>query len=83
MGGLFGGSRSVDTSGAERAAAETKAETAKIRTEAEDEKRELAEKNAARTRARVRGGSRMLLSDTRLTPETGIQTLGSNEMKGY
>jgi len=29
----------------------------------------------------VRGGSRMLLSDTRLTPETGIQTLGSNEMK--
>jgi len=38
MGGLFGGS--PDTSGAERAAAETKAETAKIRTEAEDEKRE-------------------------------------------
>ncbi len=63
--------------------AETKAENEKIRAQAEEEKRELAEQNAARARARVRGGSRMLLSDTRLTPETGIQTLGSNEMKGY
>ena len=77
MGGLFGGS--PDTSGAERAAAETKAENERIRAQAEEEKRQLAEQNAAK--ARVRGGSRMLLSDTRLTPETGIQTLGSNEMK--
>ena len=81
MGGLFGGS--PDTSGAERAAAETKAENEKIRAQAEEEKRQLAEQNSARAKARVRGGSRMLLSDTRLTPETGIQTLGSNEMKGY
>jgi hypothetical protein len=79
MGGLFGGS--PNTSGAERAAADTKAENEKIRAQAEEEKRQLAEQNAARTKARVRGGSRMLLSDTRLTPETGIQTLGSNEMK--
>jgi hypothetical protein len=79
MGGLFGGS--PDTSGAERAAAETKAENEKIRAQAEEEKRQLAEQNAARAKARLRGGSRMLLSDTRLTPETGIQTLGSNEMK--
>lgn len=79
MGGLFGGS--LDTSGAERAAAETKAENEKIRAQAEEEKRQLAEQNAARAKARLRGGSRMLLSDTRLTPETGIQTLGSNEMK--
>jgi hypothetical protein len=79
MGGLFGGS--PDTSGAERAAAETKAENEKRRAQAEEEKRQLAEQNAARAKARVRGGSRMLLSDTRLTPETGIQTLGSNEMK--
>jgi len=79
MGGLFGGS--PDTSGAERAAAETKAENEKMRAQAEEEKRQLAEQNAARAKARVRGGSRMLLSDTRLTPETGIQTLGSNEMK--
>jgi len=68
-------------SGAERAAAETKAENERIRAEAEEEKRQLAEQNAARAKARLRGGSRMLLSDTRLTPETGIQTLGSNEMK--
>jgi len=81
MGGLFGGS--PDTSGAERAAAETKAENDRIRAQAEAEQRELAEENSARAKARVRGGSRMLLSDTRLTPETGIQTLGSNEMKGY
>ena len=81
MGGLFGGS--PDTSGAERSAAETKAENEKMRAQAEDEKRELAKQNAARTKARVRGGSRMLLSDTRLTPETGIQTLGSNETKEY
>lgn len=79
MGGLFGGS--PDTSGAERAAAETKAENEKIRAQAEEEKRQLAEQNAARAKARLRGGSRMLLSDTRLTPETGIQTLGSSEMK--
>jgi hypothetical protein len=79
MGGLFGGS--PDTSGAERAAAETKAENERIRAQAQEEKRELAEQNAARAKARLRGGSRMLLSDTRLTPETGIQTLGSNDMK--
>lgn len=79
MAGLFGGS--PDTSGAERAAAETKAENERIRAQAEEEKRQLAEQNAARAKARLRGGSRMLLSDTRLTPETGIQTLGSNEMK--
>jgi len=79
MGGLFGGS--PDTSGAERATAETKAENERIRAQAEEEKRQLAEQNAARAKARLRGGSRMLLSDTRLTPETGIQTLGSNEMK--
>lgn len=79
MGGLFGGS--PDTSGAERAAAETKAENERIRAQAEEEKRQLAEQNAARAKARLRGGSRMLLSDTRLTPETGIQTLGSSEMK--
>ena len=73
MGGLFGGS--PDTSGAERAAAETKAENERIRAQAEEEKRQLAEQDAARAKARLRGGSRMLLSDTRLTPETGIQTL--------
>jgi hypothetical protein len=47
--------------------------------QAADEKRLLAEQNAARQKARLRGGSRMLLSDTRLTPETGVQTLGSDK----
>jgi hypothetical protein len=77
MGGLFGGK--PDTSGAERAAAETKAQTEAMQKQAADEKRLLAEQNAARQKARLRGGSRMLLSDTRLTPETGVQTLGADK----
>jgi len=77
MGGLFGGK--PDTGPAERAAAETSKQTAEMRAQAEEEKRNLAEQAAARQRARLRGGSRMLLSDTRLTPETGIQTLGSDK----
>jgi hypothetical protein len=77
MGGLFGGK--PDTSGAERAAAETKSQTEAMQKQAADEKRLLAEQNAARQKARLRGGSRMLLSDTRLTPETGVQTLGADK----
>jgi hypothetical protein len=77
MGGLFGGK--PDTGPAERAAAETKAQTEAMQQQAADEKRLLAEQNAARQKARLRGGSRMLLSDTRLTPETGVQTLGSDK----
>lgn len=79
MGGMFGGSKAPDTSGQIR---EQQAENARLRQQAEDERRELAEQQAGRTSARRRGGSRMLLSDTRLVPEQGIveQTLGSNKM---
>lgn len=78
MGGLFGGG-APDTSSQIR---EQQAENARLKQQAEDERRDLAEQQAARTSARRRGGSRMLLSDTRLTPEQGIveQTLGSNKM---
>lgn len=61
---------------------EQKAETERMRVQNEEQRREEAEKLAARRSARLRGGSRMLLSEARLTPETGLQqTLGSSEMK--
>jgi len=79
MGGVFGGGGAPDTSGQIRAQQE---ENARLKAQAEEERRELAEQQAARTSARRRGGSRMLLSDTRLVPEQGIveQTLGSKGM---
>jgi len=53
-------------------------ETERMRMQAEEEKRDLQEELAAKKRARQRGGARSLLSDSRLTPETGIEeeTLG-------
>lgn len=79
MGGLFGGGGAPDTSAQ---MAEQRAENERLRKQAEDEKRDLAEQLAARTAARRRGGSRMLLSDTRLTPEQGVQqTFGASQME--
>lgn len=80
MSGLLG--KKPDTSAAERQIAETRAETERQRVAAEEERRELSEREQARRRARLRGGSRMLLSEARLTPEEGIQTLGSEMTKG-
>lgn len=74
MGGMF---KKPDTSGAERQLAESKAENERARAEAEAERVDLAEQAAARKRARQRGGSRMLLSEARVAPETGIETLGA------
>jgi len=45
-----------------------------------EEKRMLAEQAAGRRRARGASGERVLLSEARLTPETGIEeTLGVKE----
>ena len=56
-------------------------ENARLKTQAEQEKRDLASQAASRISARRSGGARMLLSDTRLTPEAGVeQTLGSKGM---
>ena len=55
-------------------------ETERMRLESEREKRDLSEKMASKRRASARGGKRMLLADTRLSPETGIEedeTLGT------
>jgi hypothetical protein len=75
MGGLFS---KPDNSAAMAQIEEQKKENERLKMQAEEEQKDLAAQQAGRTRSRTRGGSRMLLADTRLNPETGItQTLGS------
>lgn len=74
MSGLF---KKPDTSGAERQIEETRKQTEMQRQQAEQEKRDMMESEASKRRARSRGGSRMLLSEARVAPELGIQTLGA------
>jgi len=71
MGGVFGGGK-PDTSAAEAQLAAQRAETERMRKQSEEEKRDLQEQMAAKRRATSRGGKRMLLSDTRLNPEIGL-----------
>jgi len=81
---IFGGgeSKAVDNSGVEQQLAEQRAENAKLAARTEEEKRLEAERLAGRRSARLRGGSRILLSEARLTPETGLQTtLGSGQQQ--
>lgn len=52
----------------------TKAEQEKLRLAQEEQQREKAKQDAAASSARRRrGGSRALLSDVRLNPETGLE----------
>lgn len=81
MGGLLGGSK-PDTSAAEAQIRAQQAETDRLRKQAEEDKVKLAEDMAAKRLARRRGGARALLSEERLSPETGVETLGSSEMVG-
>ena len=71
MGGAFGGGK-PDTSAAEESLRLQRAETERARKAAEEEKRNLAESMSATQRARRRGGKRMLLSESRLSPEMGL-----------
>lgn len=77
MTSLVGGG---DNSAAKAAQAQIemqKQETEKLRTQAEQEKRDLAEQMAGKRMARARGGNRLLLAESRLNPEAGIdETLG-------
>ena len=75
MSGLFGGK--PDTGPAERQLEEQRRENARLRQQQEEERRELSEQAEARRRSRLRGGSRMLLSQARVNPEEGLTTLGS------
>jgi hypothetical protein len=54
-------------------------ETQRMRDQAEQERRDLAEQQAGKRMARARGGNRLLLAEERLNPEAGIeeQTLGA------
>ena len=65
---------------AESAKRENEVIIAKARADAEKEQRLLGQQMAARRRARRSSGG--LLSDTRLNPETGIQTLGGGNNLG-
>ena len=69
--GCFGGGK-PDTSAAEESLRMQREETARARKAAEEEKRNLAEQMSAQKRARLKGGKRMLLSESRLSPEMGI-----------
>lgn len=77
MGGIVGGG---GDGGAGAALAQQKADTERLRKEAEAEKRDLNEQIASGRMARARGGARMLLSEQRLNPEEGLSattTLGA------
>ena len=69
-----------DTSAAEAQIRAQQAETDRLRKQAEEDKRRLAEDLATKREARRRGGARALLAEERLNPETGIETLGSSGM---
>jgi hypothetical protein len=74
MSGLFGGG---GDGGAGAQLAEQKKENERMKKQQEEDRRDLAEQSASRQRARLRGGSRMLLSGARVNPEEGVSTLGS------
>lgn len=79
MGGLFS---SPDTSAQERQLEEMRKQNEVEKARQEEERRNTAEQAASGLRARQRGGKRMLLADTRLTPEAGVQTLGATNFMG-
>jgi hypothetical protein len=64
MGGMFSTSK-PDTSAAENQIAETRAETKRLKEEAEMSRREKAEAESAQRLARTKGGKRGLLSSVR------------------
>jgi hypothetical protein len=78
MSGIFGGGESKSAERAARAQIqEQRMENTRLRQQAEEERRELAERAESSRRARLRGGSRMLLSEARVAPEEGIGMLGT------
>ena len=77
MSGIFGGGGGDGGRAAERQIKAQQAENERMRAENEAEKARVEEENEARKRARMRGGSRMLLSAARVNPEEGVTTLGS------
>lgn len=79
MGGLFS---KPDTSAQERQLEEMRKQNELDKKRIEEDRREAGELAAGKQRARQRGGARALLSDTRLNPETGVDTLGTTTTVG-
>lgn len=78
MGSLIGGGDGGATRAAKAQMEAQRLETEKFRKQAEEERRDLSAQQAAARTARARGGSRMLLSESRLNPEEGLdETLGA------
>lgn len=71
MGGILGGG---GDGGAAAALAEQQKETARLRQQEMETRRDLGEELAAKRLARARGGARMLLSEARTNPEEGLST---------
>jgi len=75
MGGLLGGGG--DNGAAAAAMAEQQKETARMRAQAEADKRDMLEKQQSGMKARQRGGARALLATERVDGEQGLKdTLG-------
>ena len=77
MGGILGGG---GDGGAAAALAEQQKETARLRQQEMETRRDLGEELASKRLARARGGARMLLSEARTSPEEGLSsqtTLGA------
>lgn len=79
MGGLVGGQKDSGAKEARAQLAMQQAETERLRAQAEQEKRDLSEQMASKRMARARGGNRLLLAESRLNPESGLEeeTLGA------
>ena len=79
MSSIIGGGGDKGASKAAQAQLEAqRLETERMRQQAEQERKDMAEQMASKRLARSRGGSRMLLSEARLNPEEGIdETLGA------
>jgi hypothetical protein len=80
MGGIIGGGGGAAAAAAQEQLKQSQADTEKMRVQAEQEKRDLSEQIASKRLARARGGSRLLLSESRLNPEEGLTpstTLGA------
>jgi hypothetical protein len=79
MGKLVGGGAESGAKEARAQLAMQQAETERLRSQAEQEKRDLSEQMASKRMARARGGNRLLLAESRLNPEAGMdeETLGA------
>lgn len=74
---LLGGAPDTGAKAAQQQLEMQRQQAETLRMQAEEERKQFAEQMAGKQAARSRGGNRMLLSEARLNPETGVEeTLG-------